>query len=59
MNELKLKDATVKSLAEKTLVEIVTKDIRYAIVFEEFGLDFCCKGNRALSDACADKNIDV
>ena len=59
MNELKLKDATVNSLVEKTLAEIVTEDIRSAIVFEEFGLDFCCKGNRALSDACAEKNIDV
>ena len=46
-------------LANLTLAEIVTGDIRSAIVFEEFGLDFCCKGNRALSDACADKNIDV
>ncbi len=46
-------------LANLTLAEIVTDNIRAAIVFEEYGLDFCCKGNRALSDACADKNIDV
>lgn len=59
MNELKLKDSTLDNLMEKTLAEIVTEDIRSAIVFEEFGLDFCCKGNRALSDACADKKIDV
>ncbi len=44
---------------EKTLAEIVTDNIRSAIVFEEFGLDFCCKGNRSLKEACADKNIDV
>jgi len=59
MNELKLKDATVNSLVEKTLAEIVTDDIRTAIVFEEFGLDFCCKGKRSLSEACSDKNVDV
>jgi len=59
MNELKLKNSELDNLMEKTLAEIVTKDIRSAIVFEELGLDFCCKGNRALSDACADKNIDV
>jgi len=59
MNNLKLKDATVEKLVEKTLAEIVTDNIRSAIVFEEYGLDFCCKGNRGLKDACADKNIDL
>ena len=59
MNETKLKDSEVESLVEKTLAEIATDNIRSAIVFEEFGLDFCCKGNRSLKEACADKNIDV
>ena len=59
MTEVKLKDATVNSLVEKTLAEIVTDNIRSAIIFEEAGLDFCCKGKRSLKDACADKNIDV
>ncbi|MCU0414892.1 MAG: iron-sulfur cluster repair di-iron protein [Ignavibacteriaceae bacterium] len=59
MSELKLKDAKVEDLIEKTLAEIVTNNIRSAIVFEEYGLDFCCKGNRGLKDACADKNIDL
>jgi len=58
MNETNLKDATVEKLKEKTLAEIVTENIRSAIVFEEFGLDFCCKGNRKLKDACADKKIN-
>lgn len=59
MNDLNLNDATVDNLVRKTLAEIVTDNIRSAIVFEEYGLDFCCKGNRLLKDACADKNIDV
>lgn len=59
MNDLKLKDATVSDLIEKTLAEIVTDNIRSAIVFEEYGLDFCCKGNRGLKNACAEKNIDL
>jgi len=59
MNETKLKDSEVESLVEKTLAEFATDNIRSAIVFEEFGLDFCCKGNRSLKEACADKNIDV
>lgn len=59
MNEVKLKDATVSNMVEKTLADIVTENIRAAIVFEEYGLDFCCKGKRSLKDACAEKNVDV
>ena len=59
MNELKVKDETIQKLVEKTLAEIVTDNIRSAIIFEEAGLDFCCKGNRSLESACADKNIDL
>jgi regulator of cell morphogenesis and NO signaling len=59
MNEIKLKDATVEELIGKTLAEIVTDNIRSAIVFEEYGLDFCCKGNRSLKAACSDKNLDT
>jgi regulator of cell morphogenesis and NO signaling len=58
MNNIKLEDATVEKLVEKTLAEIMTDNVRSAIVFEEFGLDFCCKGNRLLKDACSEKNID-
>jgi regulator of cell morphogenesis and NO signaling len=59
MNDLTKTELIVEDLAEKTLAEIVTDNIRAAVIFEEFGLDFCCKGNRGLSDACADKKIDV
>jgi len=59
MNELTKTDSSVKELVNKTLAELVTDNIRSAIVFEEFGLDFCCKGNRSLSDACKEKNIEV
>jgi len=59
MNEIKIKDSAVEKLVEKTLAELVTDNIRSAIVFEEFGLDFCCRGNRSLSEACKEKNIEV
>lgn len=42
---------------EKTIGEIVAQDYRTAAVFEQFGIDFCCKGNRTIQDACAAKNI--
>jgi regulator of cell morphogenesis and NO signaling len=53
------KTLTPKDLANLTLAEIVTDNIRSAIIFEEAGLDFCCKGKRSLKDACAEKNVDV
>jgi regulator of cell morphogenesis and NO signaling len=28
-------------------------------VFERFGLDYCCGGNRPLAGACAEKNLDL
>lgn len=59
MNETKLNDSAVEKLVEKTLAEIVTDNIRSAVVFEEFGLDFCCNGNRSLKSACEDKKVDV
>ncbi len=59
MKDLKLNNEVVENLNEKTLAEIVTDNIRSAIVFEEYGLDFCCNGKRSLQEACAEKNIEV
>jgi len=54
-----MKNEVVSDLANQTLAEIVAENLRSAIVFEEYGLDFCCKGKRPLSEACAEKNVDV
>jgi len=59
MNELTKTDNRINELIGKTLAEIMIDNVRSAIVFEEFGLDFCCKGNRSLKSACEDKNIDM
>ena len=37
---------------QNTLAEIVKTDFRSARIFENYNLDFCCKGNRALDEAC-------
>ncbi len=42
-----------------TIGELVAKDFRAATVFESFGIDFCCKGNRTIEEACEKKRIDV
>lgn len=39
--------------------ELVAQDYRTASVFKKYGIDFCCQGNRTISDACTAKKIDV
>jgi len=47
----------IENIEQKTLSEIVTDDFRSAAVFEKYGLDFCCHGNRSLIDAASEKQI--
>ena len=39
--------------------ELVAQDYRSASVFKKYGIDFCCQGNRTISDACNAKEMDV
>lgn len=41
-----------------TLSQIVTKDYRTAAILERHGLDFCCKGNKSIDQACKGKDIN-
>jgi len=42
-----------------TVGEIVTKDFRTASVFTEYGIDFCCGGNKTLQKACEEKSVNI
>lgn len=42
-----------------TIGEIVANDFRAASIFQEAGIDFCCGGNKSLSEACKEKGADV
>jgi len=45
---------------EKDIVgEIVARDYRAADVFSGYGIDFCCRGNRTLSEVAQTNNIAV
>lgn len=44
---------------EKTIGQIVADDYRTASVFKSYSIDFCCKGNRTLSEACRKQNISI
>ncbi|WP_339887842.1 iron-sulfur cluster repair di-iron protein [uncultured Flavobacterium sp.] len=45
-------------LEQSTIGEYVAKDFRTAAVFSKYGIDFCCKGNRTIEEACEKKGMD-
>lgn len=44
---------------DTTIRDIVSADFRAAAVFQSYGIDFCCKGARAVGVACAEAGIPV
>ncbi|MBE0653265.1 MAG: iron-sulfur cluster repair di-iron protein [Bacteroidales bacterium] len=44
---------------EPTIGEIVANDFRAASIFKEAGIDFCCGGNKSVTEACREKGADV
>lgn len=46
------------TINEKTIGQMVAEDYRTAEVFQAFGIDFCCKGNKTIDEVCAAKSIN-
>jgi regulator of cell morphogenesis and NO signaling len=44
---------------ELTVGEIVANDFRAAEIFKNANIDFCCGGNKSLSQSCIEKGIDT
>jgi regulator of cell morphogenesis and NO signaling len=44
-------------LLDRTIRDIVAADFRTAAIFQRYGLDFCCRGNRTVEAACAEAGI--
>lgn len=42
----------------QTIGEMVAEDYRLAEIFSKHKIDFCCKGNRSIVEACESKDID-
>jgi len=49
----------MENLKDKTLKSIALEHFELIPVLEKYSLDFCCKGAKTLSVACAEKNISV
>ena len=50
---------TMETKTQSTIGEIVTNDFRAAALFKEAGIDFCCGGNKSLTEACMEKGADA
>ena len=48
-----------ENITNLTLSEIVTNNYKSAVIFEKYGLDFCCQGKKSISDACEEKGINT
>ena len=49
----------MKITEQQTLSAIALENYQVIPVFEKYNLDFCCRGKRTLSEACAEKNINL
>ena len=49
----------METLLEKKVGGIVAENFRTARVFNQYGIDFCCKGGIKLNDACEKKGLSA
>ena len=49
----------MENLKDKTIGEFVAQDFRTAAVFSKYKIDFCCKGNRTITEVCKKQDIDA
>jgi regulator of cell morphogenesis and NO signaling len=49
---------TKSKYSEKKIGEIVAEDYRTARVFEKYGIDFCCGGQKPFITACREKDLN-
>lgn len=47
------------SILERTVGELVAEQPSRSRIFEKVGIDYCCKGNQPLGEACAAKGVAV
>jgi regulator of cell morphogenesis and NO signaling len=48
----------MENLKNKTIGSFVAEDFRTAAVFSKYKIDFCCKGNRTVTEVCENQSIN-
>lgn len=49
----------MENLKNKTIGSFVAQDYRTAAVFSKYRIDFCCKGNRTVTEVCEKQEINA
>jgi regulator of cell morphogenesis and NO signaling len=49
----------MKTLKERLIGEVVAKDYRTAQIFRDFKMDFCCRGDKSIENACLEQGIET
>ncbi len=49
---------TLEEISQKEIGQYVADDFRTAAIFSKHKIDFCCNGNRTITEACDKKGID-
>lgn len=52
-------DTISADIRSRTLSEIVSQNYKAAEVFEKYNLDFCCGGDKPISEACKEMKLDT
>lgn len=50
---------TLHKDSQRQIGQFVADDFRTAAVFSNYGIDFCCKGDRTVEEVCQKNNIEV
>ena len=50
---------TLQKETKKQIGQFVAEDFRTAAIFSNYGIDFCCKGDRTIEEVCERNNIDT
>jgi regulator of cell morphogenesis and NO signaling len=49
---------STEEIGTLTLAQIVQYNFHAAAIFEKYGLDFCCRGNKPVAQACEEKGLN-
>ena len=50
---------TIDKDLKKQIGQFVADDFRTAAVFSNYGIDFCCKGDRIIEEVCEKNGLEV